>query len=47
MPVPAVRSRLFPSNVRFDSPTKLVPDPPVMIRLSALLDIDALDPAAP
>ena len=33
--------------MKFASPTKLVPLPPVIIRLSALLDMDALDPAAP
>ena len=39
--------RGVPSKVKADSPTKLVPLPPVMTRLSALLDIEALDPAAP
>ena len=37
---------MVPSKVKFCSPTKLVPLPPVMIRLSALLDIVA-DPVAP
>ena len=36
-----------PSKIKFDSPTKLVPLPPVMTLLLALVDIDALDPAAP
>ena len=35
-----------PSKVKFASPTRFVPLPPVMIRLSALLDIVA-DPVAP
>ena len=38
--------RLSPSKIKFDSPTKLVPLPPVITRLLALLDIVA-DPAAP
>ena len=35
-----------PSKIKFDSPTKLVPLPPVITRLFALLVIVA-DPVAP
>ena len=38
---------ISPSYVKFASPTKLVPLPPVITRLSALFDIVALDPDAP
>ena len=37
---------LVPFHVKFDSPFKFVPDPPVMTRLSALFDIVA-DPEGP
>ena len=42
----ALTVKVFPSKVKFASPTRFVPLPPVMIRLSALLDIVA-DPVAP
>ena len=45
--VVCVTSNLPLSKVKFASPTKLVPLPPVMTLLSALVDIDALDPAVP
>ena len=46
MVVPSI-VKVAPSKVKFASPTKFVPLPPVITLLSALLDIDALDPAAP
>ena len=40
-------SKAVPSKVKFASPFKLVPLPPVITLLSALFDIVALVPAAP
>ena len=44
---PSNTSKLDPSKVKFASPTKLVPLPPVITLLFALVDMDALDPAVP
>ena len=41
-----VALKVVPSKVKFASPFKLVPDPPVMTRLSALFDKVA-DPEGP